>query len=132
MVFPSTVLRIRFSLVCVSDLCDSPLLNSKKNCGPKLCVFKATPPSAKGVAHQINSVVPSRFRMASEESELNSSLQRSQSTPEPLFGQPDLELPNFGPRPHANGKPLKEGQKIVFVYHFKNFYVRDLNLKVLS
>ena len=105
------------------------LLNSKKNCGPKLCVFKATPPSAKGVAHQINSVVPSRIRMASEESELNSSLQRSQSTPEPLFGQPDLELPNFGPRPHANGKPLKEGQKIVFVYHFKNFNVRDQNLK---
>ena len=105
------------------------LLNSKKNCGPKLCVFKATPPSAKGVAHQINSVVPSRFRMASEESELNSSLQRSQSTPEPLFGQPDLELPNFGPRPHANGKPLKEGQKIVFVFNLKNFYVRDPNLK---
>ena len=115
--------------MCSVSVCVSPL-DFKKNCGQKLCVSKATPPPAKGVA-QINSVVPSRIRMASEESELNSSLQRSQSTPEPLFGQPDLELPNFGPRPHANGKPLKEGQKIVFVFNFKNFYVRDPNLKVL-
>ena len=47
--------------------------------------------------------------MASEE-DLAASLQRSQSTPEPLFGQPDLELKKFSSRQHSNGKTLKEGQ----------------------
>ena len=51
--------------------------------------------------------------MASEE-DLAASLQRSQSTPEPLFGQPDLELTKFQNsriQHSSNGKTLKEGQK---------------------
>ena len=52
--------------------------------------------------------------MASTEEELAERLQRSQSTPEPLFGQPDLELNSKLSNSHRhqqlNGNTLKEGK----------------------
>merc|ERR1712066_528211 len=58
--------------------------------------------------------------MASEE-DLAASLQRSQSTPEPLFGQPDLELTKFQNsriQHSSNGKTLKEDSKPNGFPHF--------------
>ena len=68
--------------------------------------------------------------MASTEEELAERLQRSQSTPEPLFGQPDLELNSKISNSHRhqqlNGNTLKEGKA-----KSESFYLIDLFINIL-
>ena len=71
--------------------------------------------------------------MASTEEELAERLQRSQSTPEPLFGQPDLELKTKFSNSHrhqqSNGNTLKEGKESEFIlFIFKIFGIWKLKI----